>query len=120
MRRTHQPGRPYQPDRGDFVFLNFTPQAGTEQAGHRPGLVLSPQRYNIGSGLCLVCPITNQVKGSPFEVTLPAGAAVTGAVLTDHLRSVDWLSRNMEFRGKATDTLLAEVLNKIAPLLFPD
>ena len=70
------PSSPSVPDRGDFVWINFDPQAGHEQAGRRPALVLSPKSYNAASGLALACPITNRVKGYPFEVVLPPGLAI--------------------------------------------
>ena len=79
--------RPYVPDRGDLVWLNFEPHAGHEQGGRRPALALSPNYYNQRTGLGIFCPITSQVKGFPFEVVLPAGLKVTGAVLADHLKS---------------------------------
>jgi len=107
----------YQPDRGHFVYLDFTPQAGTEQAGRRPGLVLSPLRYNVATGLAFVCPVTNQVKGSSFEVPIPSGKRITGAVLSDHLRSVDWISRKAQFDSQAPDDLVDEVLARIAAVL---
>jgi mRNA interferase MazF len=69
----------YQPDRGDLIYLDFTPNAGTEQGGRRPALVLSPKRFNIATSLAVVCPIANQLKGSPWEVPLPKGVGVTGA-----------------------------------------
>lgn len=107
----------YQPDRGDLIHLHFTPHAGTEQAGRRPALVLSPQNFNIATGLAFVCPITNQVKGSSFEVALPRGTGLTGVVLSDHLRSLDWLSRQADFHAKAPDDLMMEVLGRIEAIL---
>lgn len=80
----------YVPDAGDFVWLTFDPQAGREQAGRRPALVLSPRAYNETAGLAVVCPITNQVKGYPFEVPVPSGQGPTGVILADHVKSVDW------------------------------
>ncbi|MGH9777349.1 MAG: type II toxin-antitoxin system PemK/MazF family toxin, partial [Candidatus Acidiferrales bacterium] len=94
------------------------PQAGTEQAGRRPAIVLSPQRFNVGTGLLFACPITNQVKGSPFEVSVPHGIRLTGVVLTDHLRSLDWIARRAEFHGKAAPQLLDDVLGRIEAILF--
>ncbi len=109
---------PYQPDRGHFVFLDFSPQAGTEQAGRRPALVLSPLSYNIAAGLALACPVTNQAKGGSFEVPVPPGAGVTGVVLSDQLRSIDWIVRRAEFRSEAPQPLVDEVLARIEAILF--
>ena len=103
----------YQPERGDFIYLDFTPQAGTEQAGRRPALVLSPQKFNTATGLAFVCPLTSQVKGSAFEVPVPPGSGLSGVVLSDHLRSVDWIQRKASFQGKAPEDLLLEVLGRI-------
>jgi mRNA interferase MazF len=107
----------YQPDRGHFVHLNFTPHAGIEQAGPRPALVLSPLQYNIGTGLLFACPVTSQVKGSPFEVPIPRGARVTGVVLSNQLRSVDWLARQAAFLSVAPNDLVLEVLARIEAIL---
>lgn len=107
----------YQPDRGDFVYLDFTPQAGTEQSGRRPALVLSPRDFNIGTGLILACPITNTQTGSRFEVPLPRGAKITGVVLSHQMRSLDWLARDAKFHSKANDDLLLEVLGRIEAIL---
>ena len=82
-------GRRYVPDRGDVVWLHFTPQAGHEQAGHRPALVLSPASYNRRSGLMLCCPITSRVKGYPFEVALGGGQELAGVILADQVKSLD-------------------------------
>lgn len=97
--------------------LEFTPNAGTEQGGHRPALVLSPKKFNIATGLALVCPVTNQIKGSPWEVPLPRGVGVTGAVLSDHVRSVDWIARKATFRSEATDEIMCEVLGRLEAVL---
>src|SRR2546428_182414 len=78
------------PDAGELVWLSFTPQVGREQAGRRPGLVLSPRSYNAKVGFCLVCPVTHHAKGYAFEVQLPQGLPVQGIVLADHLKSADW------------------------------
>ncbi len=80
----------YVPERGDAVWITLDPQAGHEQAGRRPALVLSPSAYNGRVGLALFCPITNQVKGYPFEVPIPAGSSVTGVVGADQVKSLDW------------------------------
>lgn len=107
----------YQPDRGDFIYLDFSPQAGTEQAGWRQGLVLSPKAFNIAVGLAYVCPMTNTQTGSNFEVALPRGIGLNGVVLTHQMRSVDWLSRRAQFHSKAPPTLLETVLNRIEAVL---
>ena len=107
----------YQPERGDFVYLDFSPQTGTEQAGRRPALVLSPFDFNVATGLMIACPITNQVKGSSFEVPVPRGAHVTGAILSSQLRSVDWIARNAEFHSKAPEQTMLEVLARIEAIL---
>jgi mRNA interferase MazF len=107
----------YQPDRGHFIFLDFSPQAGSEQAGRRPALVLSPLAYNVATGLAFLCPVTNRIKGGPFEVPIPPGAKVTGVVLSDHLRSVDWIARNADFHSQAPTDLVLEVLARIEAIL---
>jgi mRNA interferase MazF len=107
----------YQPERGDFAYLDFTPQAGTEQGGRRPGLILSPRVYNIAIGLAFACPITNQGKGSPFEVPIPRGARVTGFVLSNQMSCVDWIARNAEFGSKAPKELVGEVISRIEAIL---
>src|SRR5580765_4803841 len=87
----------YVPDRGDAVWITLNPQAGHEQAGRRSAVVLSPAAYNGKAGLAILCPITNQIKGYPFEVVLPSGLAVTGAILSDRVKSLDWHARNAIF-----------------------
>ncbi|MDP6345594.1 MAG: type II toxin-antitoxin system PemK/MazF family toxin [Alphaproteobacteria bacterium] len=110
----------YQPERGDFCFLDFAPTTGMEQAGRRPALVLSPQQYNIATSLAFVCPVTNQAKGSVFEVAVPPGARISGVVLANQLRAVDWLARNADFASKAPRELLDEALAIIEAILNPD
>ena len=107
--------RPYVPDSGDIVWLNFTPQAGHEQAGHRPALVLSPASYNQKSSLMLCCPITTQEKGYPFEVVL--SGSPRSVVLSDQVKSVDWRIRRAKRKGNATHRELVEVRSKILALL---
>lgn len=107
----------YIPERGDLVWLSFDPQAGREQAGRRPALVLSPALYNERAGLAFVCPITSRVKGYPFEVVLPEGLPVSGAILVDHLKSADWMARRAELAGKAPLPIVAETIRKLRPLL---
>ena len=109
---------PYCPKRGDIVWLTFTPHAGHEQAGHRPALILSPELYNRKVGLALACPITTQVKGYPFEVPIPEGLAVSGVVLADQLKSLDWKARRARFCCTVSTATVAEVLRKLAPLIF--
>lgn len=107
--------RRYVPEAGDIVWLRFTPQAGHEQAGHRPALVISPAAYNRKTSLMICCPMTTQVKGYPFEV------AMTGirpsAVLADQVKSLDWVVRKAKLKGKATPTELAGVRAKIIALV---
>ena len=107
----------YVPERGDLVWLAFDPQAGREQAGRRPALVLSPKAYNQKTGLALMCPVTGQVKGYPFEAPVPEGLKVGGVVLSDHVKSMDWRVRRAAFADHAPPALLAEVRGKILALL---
>ena len=105
----------FVPDAGDLVWLSFDPQSG--RAGRRPGLVLSAGSYNASAGLCLICPITSQAKGYPFEVTLPDRLAVQGVVVADHVKSADWRQRRMAYIAKAPLSVLDEVRAKLKPLL---
>ena len=107
----------YIPDRGDLVWLNFRPQTGREQAGRRPAVVLSPKAYNRKTQLALVCPVTSQCKGYPFEVALPEGLAAQGVVLADQIKSLDWDSRQAERAGKLDAATLKEVAAKAMVLL---
>lgn len=107
----------YVPDAGDLVWLEFDPQAGHEQAGHRPAIVLSPVLYNRAAGLALVCPITTRLKGYNFEVPLPVGLAVQGVVLSDHVCSVDWVARTAKHAGKTSPQTLADVRDRVAALI---
>ncbi len=107
----------YVPDCGDVLWLNFDPQAGHEQAGHRLALVLSPKAYNGRTGLCLVVPITNQSKGYPFELALPAACQTTGVTLCDQVRSLDWNARMAALREKAGQGFAREVLARFKPLV---
>ena len=109
--------RSYLPDAGDFVWLTFDPQAGREKAGRHPALVLSPGVYNAKSGLAIVCPVTNQVKGYPFEVAVPPGHGTTGVILADQLKSVDWKACRVEKLGQCPAEALDEVRARLAPLL---
>ncbi len=105
------------PDRGDVVWLTFSPQAGHEQAGRRPAVVLSPAAYNAKVGLALFCPITTRVKGYPFEVALPEGFPVGGVILADQVRSLDWRARRAEVVARLADEVVEEVLQKLETLL---
>lgn len=107
----------YVPERGDAVWLDFTPQVGREQAGRRPALVLSAGAYNGRVGLAVVCPITSQAKGYPFEVALPVGLPIRGVVLSDQARSLDWRGRQAEFIGRVPGDVLDEVFAKLAALV---
>ena len=112
--------RPYVPARGDLVWLQSDPQAGHEQAGRRPALVLSPKEYNRRAGLALCCPITSKVKGYPFEVPLPPGLDVKGAVLADQVKSLDWRSRKASRLGVSPPEVLEETVAKVLILVEPD
>ena len=99
------------------MWLDFEPHAGHEQRGHRPALVMSPAAYNGKVGLALCCPITSKVKGYPFEVELPAGRAIAGAILADQVKSVDWRSRGARFVARVSTDVIDEVVAKVLPLL---
>lgn len=107
----------YVPKRGDVVWLAFDPQAGHEQAGRRPALVLSPETYNAKVGLALFCPITSQKKGYPFEVDLPVGSNVSGVVLADQVKSLDWRARDATLICELPAKTIAEALEKLGTLL---
>ncbi len=109
--------RDYVPDRGDIVWLAFTPQTGREQAGRRPALVLTPERYNDKAGLAICCPVTSRSKGYPFEVEIPAGSPVTGVVLADQVKSLDWRVRGAALACRAAPAVLEETLSKLGALL---
>lgn len=109
--------RTYVPERGDVVWLEFDQTSGHEQGGRRPGVVLSPRSYNKRVGLALVCPITSRVKGYPFEVVLPSGLAVEGAVLADQPRSMDWQARSAARVCPLPQYVIDEVIAKLDALL---
>lgn len=112
-----RPRDPFVPDREDIIWIDMDPRAGHEQAGRRPALVLSPASYNGLTGLAVLCPITSQAKGYPFEVTLPPDSPATGVVLADQVRNLDWRVRNATLRGRASPALVVEVLAKLATLI---
>ena len=107
----------YVPDRNDVVWISLDPQAGHEQAGRRPALVVSPAAYNRKVGLAIVCPITSQIKGYTFEALVPDGLKVDGAVLSDQAKSVDWKASRVSFLCTAPASLTNEVLKKLNTLL---
>lgn len=107
----------YIPERGDIVWITFNPQAGHEQAGRRPALVLSPKAYNGKVGLALLCPITSQIKGYPFEVLIPDGLPINGAVLSDQVKSLDWKARNAEKACSLSKDITVKVLQRVKALI---
>ena len=107
----------YVPERGDIVWISLNPQAGHEQAGRRPAVVVSSRSYNGKVGLGLFCPITSQAKGYPFEVLLPSNLPVSGVVLADQVKSLDWRARQAEFSARLPAAAKAEVVGKLAALL---
>lgn len=109
----------YTPDYGDVVWMTFDPQLGREQAGRRPALVLSPERYNRLTRLCLVCPITSQVKGFPFECRIPDGLPVDGVVLSDQVKSLSFTDRRSAFICRMPVDVIQHMRSKLKTLLFP-
>ena len=110
----------YIPERGHVVWLHFTPQAGHEQAGHRPALTLSPASYNGRTGLALFCPITNQAKGYPFDVRISDNLLVSGVILADQVKNLDWKVRGVKFVTTVDTSVLEEVVAKFEALLRPE
>ncbi|MDZ4655376.1 MAG: type II toxin-antitoxin system PemK/MazF family toxin [Coriobacteriia bacterium] len=109
----------WAPERGDVVWITMNPSVGHEQSGRRPALVLSPGSYNSKVGLAILCPITGQVKGYPFEVAVPDGLPVQGVILSDQAKSLDWRSREAEFLCKAPSECVAAVLQRLERLVAP-
>jgi mRNA interferase MazF len=107
----------YIPDRGDVVWINLDPQAGHEQSGHRPALVVSPASYNGKTGLMLCCPITNQSKAYPFEVAIDDNPKVRATVLADQVKCLDWRFRSAKKKGKVSQAVLDETLNKLKAII---
>jgi len=105
------------PNRGDLIWVSFDPQAGHEQAGRRPALVLSPVEYNSRVGLALVCPVTSRAKGYPFEVELPTDLDVTGVILADQIKNLDWRARRAEIACRVPESVTDEVLGKLNTIL---
>ncbi len=109
--------RVFVPDRGDVVWLWFSPQAGHEQSGRRPALTISPRVYNEAAGLALFCPLTSKAKGYPFEVAIPPGVEVGGVVLADQVKSLDWEIRQAEYALTLPEPVVSEVLEKVRALI---
>jgi mRNA interferase MazF len=109
--------RAYVPDAGDLVWLTFDPQAGHEQRGRRPALIVSPRTYNAKTRRALACPVTSHVKGYPFEVLLPSGSPIHGAVLADHVKNLDWDARRVRFEAKAPADVLTDVRERLRALI---
>ena len=105
--------RSYVPQRGDVVWITLNPQTGHEQTGRRPAVILSPESYNGKTGLAIFCPITSQVKSYPFEVLIPKGLPVAGAILSDQVKSLDWRTRNAEVLCTLPTETISEVLQKL-------
>lgn len=105
------------PKKGDLGFLDFNPQSGVEQAGNRPCLILSPESFNQTTGLAIVCPIRSRSGDWPFEVPLPEHLKLTGVVLTDQVRSVDWKARNFKMRDEAPPESVQQCLDVIHTFL---
>jgi mRNA interferase MazF len=112
--------RSYVPNRGDVVWISLNPQAGHEQAGRRPAVVVSPPAYNRKVGLALLCPITSQIKGYPFEVIIPQGLKLSGAVLSDQVKSLDWRARRAELICTLPRDTIVEVVQKLSTLISLD
>ena len=109
--------RAYVPDAGDLVWLTFDPQAGREQRGRRPALILSPRAYNTKAQLAIACPVASHAKGYPFEVPLPGGGAITGVILADHVKNVDWQARRAVFETKVDSDVITDVRERLRVLL---
>ena len=115
--KSRSSSRVYVPARGEAVWLTFDRQAGHAQSGRRPAVVLSPQEYNRRTGLAILCPVTSQIKGYPFEVVLPEKTAINGAVLADQVRSLDWRARKAKLICELEPPTVDEILGKLETLL---
>ncbi len=107
----------YIPEKGDLVWINFTPQSGHEQAGKRSAVIISPKNYNYKTSLCIACPITSRIKGYPFEVIVEENN-ITGVILADQIKSLDWKTRGVSFIGKINNDSYMELEEKLQLLLF--
>ena len=110
----------YVPERGDIVWIDFSPTVGHEQGGKRPAVVISPFPYHLKSAIALMCPITTKVKGLPFEVVIPEGHDIRGAILVNHVKSIDWKRRGATFKGKLPIEIVNDALEKLMVLIEPD
>ncbi|WP_373896404.1 type II toxin-antitoxin system PemK/MazF family toxin [Virgibacillus sp. CBA3643] len=108
------------PDRGDFIFIDFDPQTGTEQSGHRPAIVLSPKRFNQTTGYASVCPISNTDREWGFHIHIPADLAVEGVIISDQVKNLDWKKRNAKIKGKAPNDLVNKVIQVIHTYLYEE
>lgn len=108
----------YIPKRGDFIWIDFDPQAGHEQMGNRPALVVSHDGFNQRMGFAFVCPISNTQRKNPFYVVIPEKQAVMGMIMTDQMRSLDFRARNANFISECSALVLEDVLRRIKPILF--
>ena len=108
---------PYVPARGDVVWIHLDPQAGHEQAGHRPALVVSRRAFNRKTGLIIICPVTSRQKRNAFEIALPLGLAVRGVVMTHHVKSLDWQARDAQFMARVPAQFVDQVLMSVVEIL---
>jgi mRNA interferase MazF len=107
----------YVPDRGDLIWISLDPQAGHEQSGRRPAVIVSPAAYNLKVGLAICCPVTSRSKGYPFEVLVPPGLSVTGAILADQVKNLDWRARQATLIGRLPADTIRELLQKLKTLI---
>jgi len=117
MKRGSHTSNDYIPDRGDIVWLNFTPQTGHEQRGKRPALILSPKMYNEKTSLCICLPITSKIKGYPFEVSLPKGLEIEGVILSDQVKNLDYVAREAAYICDVPDEVLSGVQKNVLALV---
>jgi mRNA interferase MazF len=107
----------YIPRRGDLVWIDFSPQSGHEQSGRRPAVCISPIKYNQTVGLAIFCPITSARKGYPYEVLLPENLTITGVVLSDQVKSLDWQTRQVDYIDHIPETVVSNILAKLHTLI---
>ncbi len=107
----------YIPRRGDLVWIDFSPQSGHEQSGRRPAICISPEKYNQIVGLAIFCPITSATKGYPYEVLLPSNLTITGVVLSDQVKSLDWQTREVKYIEQIPETVVSNILAKLHTLI---